>query len=476
MVDNIYGLIVAGGSGTRLWPLSRPNRPKQLLPLGGGPSTLLQDAFLRLGRTVKPGHILTVTSAQYDGQVLAQLRQCAEDLPPENILVEPVGRDSAPAVLWGALRIHHACPGALMAVVWADQMIRNEAAFDQALRQGCAAVRHGGLAAVGVVPNRPATTLGYIKMGPQLAEGVFAAERFVEKPDLAQAEQLLRDGSYLWNAGVFVFHVQTLLDEFERLVPTLVGHFRAQQEEWRGQRWTDEKQIRAVYARLERSALDYALLERTDQLRLIPADLEWSDLGAWNEIYFQRTKDDDGNAVQGRAVTLDTRNTLVLAGRRLVAAVGVEDLVVVDTEDALLVCSMKAVQDVKRLVVRLQEQGHGESLATEQSQRPWGHYAVLTQGDGYKVKVLEVLPHQQLSLQVHRHRAEHWLVVQGQALLTRDEQVQRVSANGYFFVPAGSKHRIANPGDEVLRIIEVQNGAYLGEDDILRFQDDYGRA
>ena len=476
MAEHLFGLLIAGGAGTRLWPLSRGSLPKQLLPLGGGKTSLLQDAFGRLARAIAPERIFTVTSLAYDGAVYAQLQDIAPKYPRGNVLAEPIGRDSAPAVLWGALRIAHQEPEALVAVVWSDQMIRNEAAFDRALGIAEATVREGGLAAIGVPANRPSTTLGYIKMGPELQAGIYEAERFIEKPDRVTAERLVAEGNYLWNPGIFVFKVRTLLEEFERHAPTMMGHFREHAKHLRDNDWTDAHLIKAIYARLSRESIDYLILERTDRLRLVPADLDWSDLGTWDELYFQADKDAHGNAVTGHAVMLETRNVYIRGGKRLIATVGVEDLIVVDTDDAVLICDLRRVQDIKHLVEHLKEHGMPEADGSGATMRPWGSYAVLQEGPGFKVKILEVHPHHKLSLQLHHHRAEHWVVVEGTARLTRGEEVSDLSASEYFYIPQGTKHRIENPTDRVLRIIEVQHGAYLGEDDIVRFEDVYGRA
>ena len=475
MTDNLHGLLIAGGAGTRLWPMSRGSHPKQLLPLSGGSHSLLQDAFLRLSRTIPARRINTVTSRAYDEAVFAQLHELAPDYPRANVLAEPIGRDSGPAVLWGALCVNHADPDALVAVVWSDQMIRNEQRFDGALRKACHAVRDGGLVAIGVPANRPSTMLGYIKMGPATDDGIYEAERFVEKPDVSTAERLVAEGNYLWNPGIFVFNVRTLLEEFERFAPAMMGHFREHAAQVRDNDWRDPALIEAVYQRLARESIDYLILERTERLKLIPTDLDWSDLGTWDELYFQSAKDAQGNAVSGNTVTLGTQNTYIRAGKRLIATVGVENLVVVDTDDALLICDMTRVHDIKHLVEHLKERGLPEVQGIEETVRPWGSYAVLQEGPGFKVKLLEVLPHQKLSLQMHKHRSEHWVVVEGHVLFTCGEEVGEFAPNDYLYIPQGAKHRIENASDDRVRIIEVQQGDYLGEDDIVRFEDVYGR-
>ena len=475
MGTDFYGLVLAGGAGTRLWPVSRARRPKQLLALGRSEQSLLQETFARLARNLPAGHLRVVTSQGYADQVQAQLLALAPGYAASNVLAEPIGRDSAAAVLWGALRVHAEAPEAVLAVVWSDPQIRNEAAFDEALQRGYRAVRDGGLVAIGVRPSRPATNLGYIRYGRAVQDGVYEAERFIEKPALQLAERLIAEGACVWNAGIFVFKVRSLLEEFERHAPSLLGTFREHGEGPAPQDWSDPALMRAIYNRLPKESFDYLILEKTEGLRIIPADLEWSDLGTWDEIYFQQDKDEHGNAVAGNVVTLDTRNTFIRAGKRLIATVGVADLVVVDTEDALLICSMRRVQDIKRLVEVLGAKGRSLVEGFEQTQRPWGSYAVLAEGEGFKVKVLDIRPGQKLSLQLHRQRDEHWVVVQGRVVLTCGETERECGPNEHFYIPKGARHRIDNRSDGPVRIIEVQHGPYLGEDDIVRFQDLYGR-
>ncbi|NIP71525.1 MAG: mannose-1-phosphate guanylyltransferase/mannose-6-phosphate isomerase, partial [Gammaproteobacteria bacterium] len=441
MKEHLFGLLIAGGAGTRLWPLSRASHPKQLLPLSGSGQSLLQDAFRRLVRSMDAAHIHTVTSQAYAGTVLQQLQAVAADYPRANVLAEPMGRDSAAAVLWGTLRVQHLDPEAIVVIVWSDQLIREEDAFDAALAKACEVARQERLVAVGVPAIRPATTLGYIKYGRRLDEGVYAAERFIEKPDLQTAKRFVADGTYLWNPGVFVFKVRTLLAEFARHAPTMMGHFREDGAASGSNDWCDASLIAEIYAKLPRESIDYLVLEKTDRLALVPADLDWSDLGTWDELYFQAPKDENGNAVRGDAVTYETRNTFIHGGKRLVATVGVEDLVVIDTDDALLVCNMSRVRDVKLLVEHLKEQSRPEADTPVTTNRPWGSFTVLHEGPRHKVKVLEVLPHKRLSLQAHEHRAEHWVVAQGHARLTIGEQEADYAPNEYLYIPQGARHR-----------------------------------
>lgn len=480
MASQRFGLIIAGGSGTRLWPASRGNRPKQLQNLGDSGQSLLQDAFGRLSRSVPAERIHTVTSLDYSTAVLRQMQALHSTYPASNVLAEPLGRDSAPAVLWGALRLQHFDPEATVAIVWSDQLVRQEAAFDEALAKGFAAVEDGGLVIVGVPANRPVTNLGYIRMGREVSHGVFAAERFVEKPDLETATRFVSEGGYLWNPGVFVFKVATLLEEFERQAPAVLAHFHAvaaarTHADARNE-WNDAELIERIYKGLPRHSIDYLVLEKSDRLWLIPAQLGWSDLGAWDELYMQARKDERGNAASGNVVMLGTRNSYIRGGKRLITTVGVEHLVVVDTDDALLICDLRKAQDVKQLVDHLKQRGLAAADTFEDTQRPWGAYTVLLDEARFKVKLLEVRPGQKMSLQMHHHRSEHWVVVQGQARLTCGEETRDYATGEYCFIPQGCKHRIENASAEALSLIEVQQGEYLGEDDIVRFEDVYGRS
>lgn len=482
----MYGLIIAGGSGTRLWPLSRSQHPKQLISLLGGGTSLLQDAFARLSRTIPPANILTVTSRAYAGQVLGQLRALAPELPESNILCEPSGRDSAPAVLWGALRIAHLEPGASMTVVWSDQVIREEQVFDEAITQGMGLVRDGGMLVIGVTPTRPETGLGYIKAGPPRTDGVFDVERFVEKPDLPTAERFLAEGGYSWNAGIFVFHVQTLLEEFERLAPDMIRTFRLSGNEVGGTAgrgtavadndWLDEALMERIYTYVRKGSIDHLVLEKTDRLWVLPCSLGWSDLGAWNVLYQESPKNADGNVLQGNVVTLDSRNNLIRGTKRLVTTIGVEDLIVVDTEDALLICRRDRDQDVKLLVDMLRQRAMREIDEAPLTIRPWGTYRVLAEAEGHKLKLIEVKPGHKLSLQLHHHRSEYWVVTEGEIMVTVDQERQRLCRGDYIHIPQGAKHRIENLIDVTAKLVELQLGDYLGEDDIVRFDDVYGRA
>ena len=473
----MHGLIIAGGMGTRLWPASRRALPKQLLALGHHERTLLQSAFERFARSIPPDRIKVVTGADHGDAVVQQIREIYPEFPARNVLREPQGRDSGPAVLWGVLQVHHEAPDAVLAVVWCDQSIRNEHEFDRALALGANFAAGGGLVAIGVRPTRPETGLGYIECGHCEEDGVFAVQRFTEKPDLPTAQQFLAQGHYVWNAGLFAFNAATLVAEFERHAPELMGTFRRHHERQApGGDWLHPQMIRDIYAEVGGNSLDYLLLEHTDRLHVVPADLDWSDLGAWNVLYQEAEKDAAGNAIHGNVLALSTQNSYIHGGRRLVATVGVKDLIVVDTADALLICDMHSAQDVKKLVDTLTAASFPEVAAHATTHRPWGSFTVLQEAPGYKIKILEVSAHQKLSLQSHTRRHEHWVVVEGEVVATRGEEELPLGPNDTIHIPLGAKHRIENPGEVTARLIEVQYGDYLGEDDIVRYEDVYGRS
>lgn len=464
----MYTVILAGGAGNRLWPLSRESYPKQYLKLENNGNSLLQEALGRAAAVVDPGQIVVVTHRDQVENVRLQLEEAG--FSGITVLAEPRTCNTAPAVALAAWWLH--CRGAgeaVMAVLPADHLIPSRDRFVELMEKGRQAGKRYGLVAFGLQPTRPETGFGYIQRGDPLDDTAFAVKRFVEKPPLEEALRLLADGSYLWNSGMFVFRVDALMDQFRRHLPAMARAFDRVE-------YAALQNLEEIYATLEPVSVDHGILERAGGgIAVIPSKLSWSDVGSWESLFAVLEKDDSGNYFRGRVVSMDTRDSLILARSRLVGAVGLKDLVVVDTSDALLVCSRESAQEVKRVVERLKADGAPEYADHRTVYRPWGRYTLLEEAETYKVKRITVNPGHRLSLQSHRHRREQWVVVQGEALVTVDEREIRLSKGESAQIPAGARHRLANTGKAVLELIEVQNGDYVGEDDIVREADDYGR-
>jgi mannose-1-phosphate guanylyltransferase/mannose-6-phosphate isomerase len=479
---SVLPVIMAGGSGTRLWPLSRAGYPKQFLVLSGTTS-LFQQAASRLaalggeGLTVQAP--LVVGNEEHRFLVLDQLREAR--LEPSSVVLEPAGRNTAPALTLAALA---ACEGGadpVLAVTPADQTVTDGEAFTRALRRAVHAAAQGAIVVLGVTPDRPETGYGYIRAGNGAAEAdaVRAVERFVEKPDLATAQAYLAAGGYYWNAGMFVLKASTWLAALEHFRPDIAAACRAA---WAA-RATDASFVRPGRAEFEAvpaESVDYAVMERCPGsafgIRMVALDAGWNDLGAWEAVWQVAERDGLGNATRGDALVSDSRNTFVHATSRLVAAVGLHDVVVVETPDAVLVTSRERSQDVKKIVNRLGAEQRGEQALHRKVHRPWGWYDSIDSGERFQVKRILVKPGAALSLQMHHHRAEHWIVVSGTAEVTVGDKVLLLSENQSTYIPLGETHRLRNPGKVPLEIIEVQSGSYLGEDDIVRFEDTYGRS
>ena len=464
-------VILSGGAGTRLWPLSRELYPKQLLPLVGE-HTLLQDTVLRLaGLQAAPA--VVVCNEAHRFLVAEQLRLI--EAPAQAIVLEPVGRNTAPAI---ALAAHAALAAAgesaLLLVLPADHVIRNAVAFRQAVQIAADAARGGSLVTFGVVPRTAETGYGYIRRGAALGEA-WRIERFVEKPEQARAEEFVASGEYYWNSGMFVFAARRYLDELQRLAPDIAA--ACERASLGATRDLDFTRIDAVaFAACRGESIDYAVMEKTTNAVVVPLDAGWSDVGSWSTLHDACEQDADGNVRKGDVLTEDTRGCYLYAESRLVAAVGLRDHVVVETKDAVLVAPRDRVQDVKALVAQIKQRGRSEHLLHREVFRPWGSYDSLDNGERFQVKRLVVRPGGVLSLQLHHHRAEHWVVVSGTARITRGEEVFLLEENQSTYIPIGVRHRIENPGKIPLHVIEVQSGGYLGEDDIVRFEDQYGRA
>ena len=478
-------VIMAGGSGTRLWPLSRAGYPKQFLVLGTDPedhSSLFQQAVRRLGqlsgRGLTLGQPLIVGNEDHRFLVLDQLREM--DVTPEAVLLEPAGRNTAPALTLAALQATATGDDPVLVMTPADQTVTDPASFQAALKAAVAAAADGTIVILGITPDRPETGYGYIRSdktaGPQ---GDHAVRQFVEKPDAATAARYLAEGGYSWNSGMFVLRASSWLKALAHFRPDIEAATRAA---WDARK-TDQVFVRpdkALFAAIPSESIDYAVMEKcpgTEQaIRMVPLDAGWNDLGAWDAVWQVAAQDAQGNVAQGDAIIRDSRNTLVHATSRLVGAVGLEDVVIVETPDAVLVADRARSQEVKQIVGTLTAQKREEHALHRKVHRPWGWYDSIDQGPRFQVKRIMVKPGASLSLQMHHHRAEHWIVVSGTAEVTNGDKTIILSENQSTYIPLGQVHRLANPGKVPLEIIEVQSGSYLGEDDIVRFEDTYGRS
>lgn len=471
-------VILCGGSGTRLWPLSRAGFPKQFLCLTGNES-LFQGAAKRL-MALSSEHVdvsapLIVTNEEHRFLVLEQLREIGVE--PGAVLLEPVGRNTAPALTLAALAALENGDDPVLVVTPADQTVADASAFNGAMHDAIRQAAEGAIVILGVTPDRPETGYGYIQ-AVVAHTSTLVVERFVEKPDEATARQYLAEGGYYWNAGMFVLKASVWLQAIESFRPDIAATTRAA---W-ARRSTDAAFVRpgqGEFADIPSDSIDYAVMERCPgssfPIRMAPLNAGWSDLGAWDAVWSVLPKDGQGNAHVGDVLATDSRNTLVHATNRLVALVGVQNLVVVETPDAVLVADRSRSQDVKHIVNALQQQQREEHTLHRKVHRPWGWYDSIDEGGRFKVKRIQVKPGASLSLQKHHHRAEHWVVVSGTAEITNGSKVLLLTENQSTYIPLGEVHRLANPGTIPLEIIEVQSGSYLGEDDIVRFEDTYGR-
>lgn len=468
----IHPVILSGGSGTRLWPRSRSNTPKQFLPLLGE-DTLFQATARRVAALPQATAVLTVCADAHRFMVGEQLQ--AIGLASAGILLEPVARNTAPAIALAALHVLAQDAEGVLLVLPADHLIRNEAAFHAAVAAGLPEARQGRLVTFGIRPEYAETGYGYIRCGESLSAGVHAIAAFVEKPDAERARSYLASGEYLWNSGMFLFRADAYLAALQQHAPAIADAAR----EAMAQARQDLDFIRVdaeAFAQSPEDSIDYAVMERTRDAAVVPVDCGWSDVGSWSSLWQVAEQDENGNVCLGDTVAVDTRNTyLQAADDRLLAALGVSDLVVVDTADALLVAHRDRVQDVKKLVDKLKAEGRTLHLHHRKVYRPWGSYDSLALGDGFQVKRIVVKPGAALSLQRHRHRAEHWIVVSGVAEVTCDARVFELRENESTYIPQGSVHRLRNTRDTPVELIEVQSGSYLGEDDIERLEDAYGR-
>lgn len=465
-MTNVHAVILAGGSGTRLWPLSRQQMPKQFLCLDGELS-LLESTVTRLDPLIARADVLIVTSEE------SARGEAFTHLAPYEKLLEPAPRNTAPAIALAATHLRLKGEDPVMVVLPADHVIRDVPAFHACLRAAIDAAADGHLVTFGIEPTGPETGFGYIKARPQPA-GLPKVERFKEKPDAATAQAFLAEGGWYWNSGMFVWRASAILKAITASLPALTVVMDAITDAVAaGRPW--QEAVREHFPKAPGISIDHGVLEKAANLLLVPASIGWSDVGSWDAVHEMAPKDEQGNATNGNVLAFDCRNTLIRGGKRLVAAVGVEDVSVIETPDAVLVAGRGASQDVKKIVEALTARSAQEAIVHTTVRRPWGTYTVLEEGPGFKIKRIEVDPGGRLSLQSHDKRSEHWVVVAGEATVTRNEDLITLRPNQSTYIPIGARHRLENRGTVPLQIIEVQCGAYLGEDDIRRYDDHYGR-
>ncbi len=501
--SQVNAVILAGGSGSRLWPMSRQNLPKQFLALNGE-TTLLQTTINRLSPTIAAKDVLIVTQeAHAKGEAYHALL-------PYQSLFEPIGRNTAPAIALAAAYLTLSGQDPVMVVLPADHIIKDEVRFRAHLDIAIRAAESGNLVTFGIQPTRPDTGFGYIKTGlrtkgqGQSGEAIglrtegrglsdktttgsaqssvldtqscmYAVERFTEKPDLNTAERFLEEGGYYWNSGMFVWRASVILAEIQKYLPAVYQVVQTILAEGRADS-NFQKSVEKHFATMPSISIDYGVLEKSDRVTLMPCDIGWNDVGSWQAVHEISDHDEQGNALQGNVIAVDCKNSLIRSEKRLVAAIGVEDLCIIETADAVLISKSDQSQRVREVVDALHQKGATEHIYHMKVNRPWGNYAVLEEDpDGFKIKRIEVAPGARLSLQSHTQRSEHWVVVSGIATVTNGEEVITVHKNQSTYIPVGTKHRLENRGSEPLHIVEIQVGDYLGEDDIQRYDDNYGR-
>jgi mannose-1-phosphate guanylyltransferase/mannose-6-phosphate isomerase len=478
--NHLYAVILAGGSGTRFWPLSREFTPKQMLSLFG-PHSLFQETLLRIQGAIPPEKTVIVTNERHGYDLK---RQAASIGAGYRFLLEPEIRNTAPAIGLAALHLLQEDPEAIMAVMPSDHLVRNPIRFLELLRVALEPARRNLLVTFGIKPTRPETGFGYLKAGSAISglatssAPIRRVEKFVEKPDLKRAEGYLASGEFYWNSGIFVWRASAILQEIQDWLPELhrglsqIGPFLSSP----GQSSPGQSEaIAELYSRIDPVSIDYGVMEKSAHAVMVEADIGWHDVGSWNALDEICETDGAGNIKSGNLLDLGSQNSILLAGSRVLATAGLKDMVVVDTLDATLICPKEQAQKVKELAEELKRKGLEEHLIHRTVHRPWGLYAVLERGEGYKIKRIEVSPGSRLSLQLHRHRSEHWVVLSGKARVRIEDRVFDVDPHQSIFIPIAAKHRLENPGPLPLQIIEAQIGEYVEEDDIERFDDEYGR-
>ncbi|MFT3755151.1 MAG: mannose-1-phosphate guanylyltransferase/mannose-6-phosphate isomerase [Pseudoxanthomonas sp.] len=467
-MSKLQPVLLSGGSGTRLWPLSREAYPKQFLPLAGE-DTMVQATWKRVAPIADAAPIV-VANEEHRFLVAEQLRQIGAPTPM--ILLEPIGRNTAPAIAAAALQAIAGGEDPLLLVLPSDHVVRDEAGFRKAVQAASPAAESGALVTFGIVPDAPETGFGYIQAAGD--EGIRKVLRFVEKPDAATAQSYLDAGGYYWNSGMFLFRASRYLEELRKFRADIFDAAKSAFDA--AKRDGDFVRLdKAAFSASPSDSIDYAVMEKTDGAMVLPIDIGWNDVGSWSALWEVSEQDTNGNACHGDVIAVDSHGSYAYA-QRLVALVGVENLVVVETDDAVLVAAKDKVQEVKQVVARLKGDKRTQAVLHRKVYRPWGAYDSIDMGERFQVKRITVKPGAALSLQMHHHRAEHWIVVSGTARVTRGDETLLLSENQSTYIPLGTTHRLENPGKVPLELIEVQSGSYLGEDDIVRFEDVYGRS
>lgn len=470
----IIPVILAGGSGTRLWPMSRQHYPKQLLKLFGD-RTMLQQTLLRLDGVADLAPPIVVCNEEHRFMVAEQLHEIG--LAKSSIILEPVARNTAPALALAAIHARSLADNPILLVLSADHMIKDVPVFHGALAQAIEAAQLGHLATFGVNPTRPETGYGYIKakIDGGASNTFYPVEQFVEKPDLATAEKYLAEGCYYWNSGMFVFQTEIFLQELQVHSPDVVA--AAEQAKVSAVQDLDFIRVnRESFAQAPNISIDYALMEKSKNVVCVPFSAGWSDVGDWKSFWDLSEKDESGNSRIGDSIDIGSTNTLVFSQDKLVATLGVNNLMIVNTPDAVLVADQSQAQQVKSIITQIEKQKRSEHLQHREIYRPWGCYDAIDTGDRYQVNRIRVKPGGSLSLQIHHHRAEHWIVVKGTALVQKGDEIMLLSENESTYIPVGTRHRLSNPGKIPLELIEVQSGPYLKDDDVIRYEDSYGRS
>ena len=467
----IIPIILSGGSGKRLWPLSRKQYPKQFLPLVGD-NTMLQETILRLSGLDNLADPIIICNADHRFLVAEQCKQI--DIKNPTIILEPVGRNTAPAIAAAAFQSLKSTDDGILLVLSSDHIIQDVEAFHRAINIACKQAKDGKLATFGIVPTNANTGYGYIKLSKDHSNGAFKVEEFIEKPDLKTVESFLEQGNYLWNSGMFMFKATKLIEELTIHSPNIIKSVKDALKSAK----KDLDFIRLDKKSFELSpsdSIDYALMEKSDNAVVIPLDAKWKDIGAWTALYDMGIKDKNGNVIKGDVITKSTTNSYINADHRMVLTIGLDNLIIVDTPDAIFIATKDKAQEVKSVVESLQANDRSESDTHRKVYRPWGWYDSIESGKSFQVKRLHIEPGAKLSLQMHHKRAEHWVVVSGTASVTNGDQILTLNKGESTYIPLGITHSLANKTRKLLEVIEVQSGSYLGEDDIVRFEDIYGR-